>query len=168
MNATPYICAYYSEGPGYLTRLKSLRARFPHGRICAMVPLGQALSDEERAETDDVVETSQAHYSPRELRACLSLLRMIRRRRFDLFMVMFDSIQLNLLAALSGARRRECWTQDHCIVRLPRSVPGVLWRVLLGHLRGRLVFLPIWLMLWWTTRPDDDLRKSGRGARRGL
>jgi hypothetical protein len=129
VNAPESICAYYSAGKYFGVRLKALRRQYPGAHITAMVPHGHALTDTDCAQLDAVVETEQTSYSPRQTVACLRLVRQIRAGRFGLFVVMFDSLQLNLLAALSGAAQAECWTNENRIILLPRTISGTLLRL---------------------------------------
>ena len=159
MSKPLHICVNYSEGLNYVERLRSVQERYPEGRLCALVPAGYPISATEKALVDEVMEAEQAHYSPREFRACWAHVRRIRAARFDCFIVVFRSPQLRLLAALSGAPRCECWGADNEILPLSRSVPVALLARLLHAVRGRLVYARVWMSvhLWpvhATKRPE--------------
>ena len=140
----PHICVYYSEGLNYLERLRALRRREPDARICAMVPAGYCPSEAERAVADEIVEMECGHYSPRDVRACLRLVRRIRAERFDGFVVMFNSLQLRILAGLSGARRCACWRGDNEIQPLTTSALLVPACLVFEAVRGWTAYAVAW------------------------
>ncbi len=136
---TERICAYYSADADYSARLTHLRRRHPEAHITAMIPPHYAISKQEREGVDEVIQTERDAYTPRDPRACMELIRRIWSGRYTRFVVMHDSAQLTLLAALSGARRPECWDGEGQIHELPRFPVDTLLRLvvrpLLGHIR---------------------------------
>jgi hypothetical protein len=140
------ICAYYSRGPHFVRNLKTLRQAHPDAHLTAIVPPDypvESLGD--RADT--VEPLGLPADGRRDTRAVLRLARHLRAGRHDLFVVMFDSPKLRLLASLSGARRAECLTIDGR--RFPvRFAPvaqflGGLWR----RARGNLTYARVWLVV---------------------
>jgi len=161
MNHRPNVCVYYSEGPNFGARLRAVRKRFPNARVCAMAPPARSLTDEEQDLVDEVICTAHDHYSPLHLQACWSLVRRIRRARFDVFVVMFDSLQLNLLTGLSRARRAECWDSEGRIFQLPHSLPAAILRVASRPVLGRTKWAWIQTITWCArsrpSHPDKGL-----------
>jgi len=145
MNAGKRICAYYSTGPHFRRMLERLRQDSPDAVIAAWIPPGLPLSDAERSLTDEVVVTELAHYSPRNVRACARLVKQIRAKRFDVFSVMFQSPQLSVLAALSGARECVYITPRGQRIVISRSVARVAATWLTENVRGRMRYAWIWL-----------------------
>lgn len=139
MSAPENICAFYSRGPHFLRMLKQLRAAHPEARITAVVPptfpaeaaLGLA---------NQVIKTQHAQWSLRQHRALRKLVGVLREGRYDLFATMFDSPKLRLLAALSGARARVCFTIDGRQIPLRLAVLGQLVDALARNIKGRLLY----------------------------
>lgn len=145
MTGGPRICVYFSKGRNCLEVLRRIKEHEPDARICAMVPKGYPFSEDEKALADEVVETELPHYSPRNVAACLRLVRQIRAAQYDAFVIMFDSVQLRILSALAGARRRIHCTMDGRLVPVTASIPGVMADVAARAIWGRLVYIGIWL-----------------------
>jgi len=136
------IAAFYSRGPHFARVLRELRKRYPEAKLTAIAPpdfpkealVGQA---------DRLVYTHQPAYRLQELSALFSLVTQIRKGKYDLFAVMFDSPRLRVLAALSGARQRVCYTTDgrYIPMRLSplRQILGGVYR----NIRGRILFYRI-------------------------
>ena len=123
----------YSRGPHLLRTLKQLRAEAPGDHVTAIVPPGFPTETLEGL-ADDVREAPR----PAGLAGAWRMARGLRAERFDRFVVMFDSPRLRLLAALRGARVRECRTVEGRTIALPRSVWGTLLTAAARSLRGRL------------------------------
>ena len=141
------IGVFYSLGPHFLKTLDTLRREFPETEIAIMVPPDYPLSDEERALADHVEETERDHYSPRDVAACLRLVRRIRSERFHTFVVLFDSLQLRCLAALAGVPDRLCCLPQGKLIPLGRSVVGVLVGEVLHRTWGRAAYAVLWLLV---------------------
>lgn len=147
MNRKKRVCMYYSEGPHFVRVLKIARETYLNAEITAMLPPDYPASEEIGALTDCIVETERAHFSPRDMAACLRLLRQIRGAAFDVFIVMFDSNQLRLLASLSGASECLHGTIDGRLAPLPRSVAATLGGILLRTAWGHFVYAVVWLVV---------------------
>ena len=150
MKDKPSICVFFSFGPNYVEILRHTRAHHPDATICAMVPAGYPMTDEERSFVDEVVETELPSYSPRDPKACWRLVKLIRSRRFDRFVVMYESVQLRILAGLSGAKRCESRGRDNRNRVLSRSLPGALASILWVYTHGWFLFLRLWLVVHFT------------------
>ena len=75
----------------------------------------------------------------------LRLIRRIRKERYEIFVVMFDSFQLRMLAALSGASRNMvCLPQGRLLPLSSNLLSVVLEELLLkGHWRSELcIYVP--------------------------
>jgi len=143
----PRIGVFYSLGPHFPRTLKRLRTDYPDGEITVMVPPAYTISDEERDLADGVVVTELAHYSPRNLGACLRLIHQIRAQNYDLFVVMFDSTQLRLFSTLTGASCRACCLPEGRLVALRSNLLGVLISEGARRMWGYTVYAVIWLIV---------------------
>lgn len=126
------ICAFYSKGPHYVRMLKRLRAEYPEEIIVAAIPADfpfaaiEGLADE----TIRFPEAVEGASAGRNLR----IVRELRRTRCSHIVVMFDSPRLNLLARMSGATKRWCFSADRRLRPLSQPLP-------------RLIAAPCWLRL---------------------
>ena len=90
----------------------------------------------------------------------IRLIRRIRMERFNLFIVLFDSIQLNILGGLSRSGSVECWDNANVIHPLSHSPVGVVFRLLGRRLYGfmRWCFLEVFIRA--TQKKGIDLRQK--------
>ena len=139
------IGVYYSVGPHFARTLQRLRREYPEARLIAIVPPGLELSEDARALAGESIVTEQPHYSPRNVSANLRLIRRLRSERFDAFCVLFDSMQLEGLAALTGARIRLCCLPQGRLVRLRAPLPIIIGQEAARQALGRLVYAGVWL-----------------------
>ena len=139
------IGAYYSNGLLYGARLQALRKRYPDAHIAAIVPPGFAMPAGSDAIVTEVVETERTHYSPRDIGACMRLVKLLRAGKYDRFVVMFDSVLLNALSMLSGARKPECWNAESKILPMPRTPFGLIHRVFLRGMLNHFNFAQVWI-----------------------
>lgn len=152
------IGVFYSKGRSYLEVLRCVHRHEPEARVCAIVPRGYLISPEERAASDEIVETERTGYSLQDLGALRSLLRQIRGARYDTFVILFDSPRLRILAALSGARQCAHCTFDGRLARIGPSVAGTLCDVAARNVWGRLVYALVWLVVWCLRVPARTTR----------
>ena len=139
------IGAFYSAGPHFLRMLTGLREAHPAAEIVVLIPPDYPRSEDLEALADAVLTTERTHYAMRDVRACRRLVKQLRQSRYDLFAVMFDSNQLRLLAALSGAPRCVHGTMGGRLAPLGRSVTRALAGMALRNLWGRMVYATVWL-----------------------
>ena len=139
MNTPARICAFYSRGPHFQRLLKHLRVEYPDAVIHAIVP--PTFPEEVLQEVvDEVIKTGQAQWSLREVGALRALLGLLRGGHYDLFVVMFDSPKLRVLAALSGARKRQLFTIDGRMVPLRLALLRQSLGALGRNVRGRVLY----------------------------
>jgi len=138
------ICAFYSKGRNYVDVLRRVRQDNPAAQIYAMVPARYPLSDAEGALADEVLRIDRERYGWRDLLAFLHLLGRIRKARYDVFIIAFDSPRLRILAALSGASRCAYCTLEGRLVDIQPSVSGTLANVTFRNVWGRLVYAGVW------------------------
>jgi hypothetical protein len=139
------VCAFYSKGRSFLDVLDRVRAAYPGAHVTAMAPATYAMPEAERMAADDVIVTEQARYSMGSPGPFFRLMRQIRRERFDVFVITFDSPRLRILAALSGAARCAYCSMDRQVVPIGPTVPGTLAATLARNVWGRLAYRWIWL-----------------------
>ena len=139
MNAPENICAFYSRGPHFLRTLKFLRAQHPQARITAVVP-PTFPAEAALGIANQVIKTHQANWSLRHQRDLRKLVRALREGRYDAFVVMFDSPKLQVLAALSGARHRYCYTIDGRYVPIRLALARQVFGTLARNIKGRLLY----------------------------
>jgi DNA-binding transcriptional LysR family regulator len=136
------IGAFYSRGPHFGRVLARLREEYPEADITAHVPEGFP----EAPVREHGARILYCGGAP-PLRALPSLIRSLRAQRYDLFVVIFDSPKLRLLAAASGAKQRCCHTVDGRIFPLrtafSRMLAGGIWR----RLCGAIVYARIWCVV---------------------
>ena len=141
----PRFAVFHSPGHDLRPVLDALREVRQDAEITLWIPKGHKLPEAISALADAVAETELPHYSPRHVRACLRLIRGLRAQRYNAFTVLFDSPQLRLLAALSGAS--QCWlaTGDGRLTALPVNPLRVLAEETLRGIAGRLTYLRVWI-----------------------
>ncbi len=131
---------FYSVGPHFRTALKT--ARTLGDRVIAIVPPHLEFEGETEGLIDETIRTEREHYSPRDVAACRRLLRQINDAKLDKFVVLFDSPQLKLLAALVEARKVYYCAPHGYVRRLDRSAARVVAAEMAIRARG-------WLRYAW-------------------
>ena len=139
------MAVFYSAGAHFTRALETLRAQEPGAHITAIVPRGHPAADAARGLVDRVEITECPAYSPRDWAACFRLVRGIRAARYDGFAVLYDSPQLRMLAALSGARARAWLTASGERFPLAGGVTAVSFSLAFCRLRGLLAYAGMWL-----------------------
>lgn len=127
------VCLYYSRGPHFMRTLKQLREDHPDAAITVAVPPGFP-RDPLAGLADEVVERPR----PGGLGDAWRAARALRAEGYDLLVVMFDSLNLRLLAALSGARTRECHTIEGRVIRLRGGLMRRAISEALARVRGQI------------------------------
>ncbi|HOJ34083.1 MAG TPA: hypothetical protein PKY35_15070 [Candidatus Hydrogenedentes bacterium] len=151
----------FCNGGTHVTEvLAAARQKYPHANLCAILPPSFELTPNRADGVDRIVRTDRDNYTVRDVKAGIRLIRQIRKERFDLFVVLFDSMQLNVLGGLSGARSVECWDNANVIHRLPRSPEGVVRRLLVRRLKGFMRWCFLELLMWVTQKKGPDLRRK--------
>jgi hypothetical protein len=142
------VALFYSVGPHFRRALDRVREEFATAdAITSIVPPGLPGDAVIGVLREDVLVTERSHYTPRDLRPLLGLLRHIRSRRFDVFVVMFDSLQLRLFAALSGAPQRMVCLPQGALLPLRGNVATILFAEGARRIRGRIRYTAIWLAI---------------------
>lgn len=148
---------YYSIGPHFARALQRLRGAYPDATLVAIVPPGLDLGVDARALADETLVTEQGHYAPRQIGPNMRLILRLRTEQFDGFCVLFDSVQLESLAALTGARVRLCCLPQGRLIRLRAPLPVILAREAARQLVGRLVYAGVWLAVrMMRVKPDSN------------
>ncbi|HUW60996.1 MAG TPA: hypothetical protein VMZ06_08320 [Candidatus Bathyarchaeia archaeon] len=141
------VAVFYSKGRRFLDVLRCVRAKYPAAELAAMTPPNYTMSPEEKAVANSVVTTELAAYSARSPRAFWRLIRQIRRSRYDVFVITFDSTRLRILAALSRADRCAYCSMDGHVVPIRPTVAGTLAGAAARNLWGRLVYAWVWTIV---------------------
>ncbi len=149
MKPPKHTCLYYSRGPHFTRTVRRVRHDFPRDRITVIVPPGfekRGLAQVERGTSEDgpvpLFPVPPLQFLPIEKAngpaVAWRQLRVIRKARYDRIAIMFDSPKLRLLAALSGAPERWCYSVEGRRFPLKRAIVATLFGTLWRHLRGRL------------------------------
>ena len=131
-HAPERICAFYSKGPHFVRMLKRLRAEYPDEIIVAALP-AEFPFDVIEGLVDETLRFPETAGGA-SLAGSLQIVRELRKTKCSHMVVMFDSPRLNLLARLSGASKRWCYSVDGRL--RPLSQPLT-----------RLMLAPAWLRL---------------------
>lgn len=118
--------------------LSYLRRCHPGAVIDVLLPEG---ADEGRTHGASTVH----YYRHAGLTTVWSLLRRLRVSRYDLFVVLFPSSKLRLLAASCGAARKAVLLQNGRLVPLTDSLPRAFFRESFLMARGRTKYWRAWL-----------------------
>jgi hypothetical protein len=140
------IGVFYSRGPHYARGLRFLRGRYPEAAIAAITPPGyppEALA----GIPDRHVETGRSVYPAGDVSGLAALLRMLRGGRYDMFVVLFPSVKLRMLAALSGARVTYCYGPDGRFLPLRFSPFRLLKEWLARRVLGYVTYTRIWFIV---------------------
>ena len=157
MSAARHIGVFHGVGHDYGAVLRTVRGQEPEAAICAIVPAGYPVAEVPRDLADEVMEMELAHYAPWRLGACLRLVRRLRAERFDRFIVMFDSAQLRVLAAFTGAPERVWCPMNLQMKPLPgASLVGAAVGEVARRVRGCSVYAFVWLMVHLTRTPEPS------------
>lgn len=138
------IAVFLSKGRNYGEVLRDVRHNYPQARIDAVIPKAYPLSEEEQTLADAILETEQAQYSPRAIRPLCRLIRRLRAPHYDLFVILFDSPKLRLLARLSRARNCACHQPSRRLAPMQPRITSIFADILFRNVRGRLVYGMIW------------------------
>jgi len=150
MSETQHVCAFYSRGPHFVRLLKKLRIDYPGAQITAMIPA--AFPPEAIAGlADHVVTVPESARTGRNLKVLRRLAAALRKGRFDVLFIMFDSPRLRGLAALSGARTRLCFHVDGRITPVRFNPISQGFSAVSRGIRGRLLYAYIRHIVY--TRP---------------
>jgi len=142
------LAVFHSAGHDLRPVLDALERERPGARITIWIPRDHKLTDDIAARVNAVYETELSHYSPRQFRACWRLIRRLRDERYDAFAVLYNSPQLRMLAALSGAPVCWCATGDRRLTPIPSNPMRVaIGEALLG-VGGRLRYVRVWLSVY--------------------
>ena len=94
---------------------------------------------------DDTVETERVCYGLRDVAACLRLVRTLRGGRYTLFIILFDSLRLRVLARLSRCARCAVYTSGGSTTDIRQSVLGLLATEAGRRMVGIITFVGVWL-----------------------
>ena len=147
MNKTRRIAVYWSPGRSLESALEAMAATEPDARLCAVVPQGYPLNDSERTLARDVIQAGEAHYTLRNPWPLLQWIRRLRRERFDLLIVLFDSPRLMAMAGASSPCKAACLLPNRVLLPMPASFPAAMALLLARRLKGSGVHAFLWLLV---------------------
>jgi hypothetical protein len=78
-------------------------------------PAGRVPGDRERGVVDRIIHAERAIYSMADLPGCLQLVRLVRSGSYDRLVVVYPTLAMRTLAALTRVPRSECWYVDNRI-----------------------------------------------------
>ncbi len=149
----------YSYGPHFKQAARALRTRYPGSRITALLPPGYPEAVIRDVVDDIIICAPEPEYGKTPGQAW-RLIKTLRRERYDVLVVLFDSLKLQLIAAMSGAGERCCHHLDNRYEPLRLSLFGAIAAGLVRHVRGRLRYMRIWWHVYRhpirPTAPDKD------------
>ncbi len=154
----------YSFGPHFKQALQELRRQYPAAHITAITPPEYPVARIEELVTDSQPWAPPPE-APRNMNDAVRLVRRVRAERYDIFVVLFDSVKLQLVAGLSGARECCCCGLDGRRRPLRVRPVATLVRGMARRIRGTWHYWRIWLHIHTTLiRPahhrdesqDDD------------
>ncbi len=149
----------YSYGPHFKQAARMLRARYPDSRITALLPPGypEAVI---RDVVDDIIVCAPEPERGKTPGQAWRLIRILRRERYDILVVLFDSLKLQLIASLSGAGECCCYHLDHRYHPLRLSLFGAVAAGVTRQVRGRLRYMRIWWHVYrhpiCPPKPEED------------
>ena len=134
------VAVFYSLGPHFVKALEGARTLGDH--VTAIVPKSYALSDREAMLSDETWRLEWDRYGGGEV---FVLLRAIRRKKYDAFVVMFRSPKLRMIASLSGASTMWYCAPHGYLMALQDLPLGILAGEALRRIRGLLTYGMVWL-----------------------
>lgn len=154
------IGVFYSKGRTFASALRCIRAARPGAALTAIVPEGYPVCDEERCVADAFLEIGKGRYGLKDVGALARLTGFLRVRRFDAFVILFDSPKLRVLSALVGAGERLFCRMDGKLLPVRQSIPGTTVEAVARALWGRLVYAALWMAIRVTRVPGE---RNGAG-----
>lgn len=141
------IAVMYSYGPHFIPAIRLLRQQYPDSRLTALIP--PAFPQEPIASlVDEILVSVPEPGAHRSLPDMYRLLHSIRGGRYDMLVLLFDSLKLRMIASASNAATVYCFTVDGRLAPLTtplyRSLLDTSWRVLYGHI--------LYYKIWWHIR----------------
>ena len=121
------ICVFYTVPEQYDSILKALRRKHPDSHITAIVPTAYVDASVVAPLVDEAVRPRYDRYPAYLPWRIVHLVRTLRRGNYDHFVVIFESVKLQLLAAMSGAKKSSCWALHGRVVPLETNVLKVAW-----------------------------------------
>ena len=138
------VCVFYSVGQEYDSILRSIRSQFPNAELTALVPSAYLDTDAIAPLVDKVIRTRYTRYALHQPWRTFDLVNELRAADYDRFIVIFDSVKLRILAAMSHARACCCWALHGRIIPLETNVPHVLWDIARQIPGGWYRYLNVW------------------------
>ena len=163
MSKEHHIGLFYSYGPHFMKTARALRRECPEARITAFLPKEFPI---DLLSGLDIV-MAQILPNPgthRSLSSLISIVRAIRARRLDLFVVLFDSPRLRLLSVLSGAAERQCRLVDGRTIPVRFTLAGSMADTAFRRIRGNMRYARIWIEVHLTRIGVPAATTAGRNG----
>jgi hypothetical protein len=113
-----------------------------------MVPSAYLDTDAIAPLVDKVIKTRYTRYALHQPWRTLDLVKELRKGNYYRFIVIFDSVKLRILAAMSHAPACCCWALHGRVIPLETNVPHVLWDIARQIPRGWFRYLRVWLNVY--------------------
>lgn len=152
------VLVFCNDGHHIPEVLASLRKRYPSSTLVAFVLPKIGLEESVGPLVDVIKVLRKPQYSLRDIMDCWELIRLIRQEQADVFVVLFNTFQLNCLASISGASYKECWDTENRIYALPSTLFGVLLSFAGRRLVGLYRYIWVSLEIFFTCREKVDYR----------
>lgn len=148
MSRPEHICVFHSRGPHFIRTLKRLRQAHPDAVITALTPPKYPAADEVAQYANELRTIELAHYSPADPAACWRLVQKIRAAHFTMFVVLFDSLQLRVLSAMTGIPKRACYALDGRVFPVRASIATSVIGAVSRNIFGRAVYAVLWVVVY--------------------
>lgn len=145
MTTAERIGVFFNKGRNLTDVLRAVRKEHPAAHICAIVPKSYSATEQELALVQETAYVERARYGLGDMGGFVRLIGQIRKQRYDVFVIMFDTPKVRLLGAVSGARAVWYCRLDGRLVPISKSILGILGSVIARRTVGGVVYGGAWL-----------------------
>lgn len=157
MTRADRIGVFFNKGRNLADVLRVVRGEYPGANVCAIVPRSYSVTEQESALVQETACVERARYGLRDMGALGRLIGQLRKRRYDVLVIMFDTPKVRLLGAVSGARTVRYCRLDGRLVPVRKSILGILGSVTARRTIGGVVYVGVWLAVrLLRTRTNTD------------
>ena len=138
------ICIGFSLGDHVQTLLENVRREYPDAHIAMLIPKNHTFPEHEAVEADEVIYSL---LSTRDILHPIPMLKFVlqlRKRRFDLAVLQFESIKGRLIATFIKPKRAHAWLNSGEKVPMSTYLPVMMYQFFRARLRGYTVVVKAW------------------------